>query len=447
MVIAPLRRTHGPLPPTDLLERYAVSPSMSRTELASRIAEVRRYWRKAAQGPDRRALVCRKLLADDEARVAGGARLHDPEWWRQPAPFPDDAAREPLPDSMPAAHDSAPSVAAGPPTGLPVTDSANSRAGAAAPPGGTAPAPAPIGTDEPLSLSFSTLNVWNDGGRIAISWVDPPEGRVRIRRFEEQPPWDDGDSLELIRLERVGDEVHGDLRTTGGETTLEAQVPAGYYVYVPFTIESGFATVGRFCGWSIASPVRELRAQRTADTVKLSWYWPDEARMAEVEWRDAQEHNTWRVSRTDYLAGNGFAIPVPVTSGVAGVKAITVTMNGETMAPAATIDVPAVPARLSYTLSPVGGRRSGRWTVELTALTDCASLDLAVVALVGVLPAHRTHGETIARQDGLSLTEGQIHTLPVELPEGLRGQRDVRLRCFAEPASVIDPPATTLKVT
>jgi hypothetical protein len=86
-VVKPLRRqwSGGELP-DDLLSRYAIELTMSDTQVAERLVQVRAHWNRSAQSAGKGAWVksvYRAFLRADEELRRNGAALDRIEWWRQ----------------------------------------------------------------------------------------------------------------------------------------------------------------------------------------------------------------------------------------------------------------------------------------------------------------------------------------------------------------------------
>lgn len=460
-VVRPLRRLHGPLPPNDLLHRYAVTVDMDAAEIEERLATVRSFWHRIAKGPDRRALVGSRLLAADRDLNAAGVFRSAPADWPaaaariasttgapgrpllptpEPVPLPEPppvrqatpAARSPgRIDERPGRSDAAPVLREWSPLGSWDVDLAGLTA---------------IDAEDGVNLRFETISTWEDGGTIAISWTPPNPGEVRIRRFTGEVPWESGEMLPLDAVGRRGEEVRGKGGAASpGRVAIEADVPVGYFVYVPLVVVGASATVGRSVGYTVAEPVRDLRAQRGGDRVVLSWVWPGEARQADVLVHDADgvEHR-WQITRAQYDDAHGFPIPVSVAGGTAEVNAVTA--GPGTKSPAVRIPIPPVPPRIGYTIRAVGVPYRRRWVVTLDPFDPCDGVDVCVVALTRVMPAHSGHGVTIANRIGLTLQPGLPFTFEFRLPKELSDERSLWVRCFAERAGMIDPPASTLRI-
>ena len=84
-VVRPLRGAHDSLP-GDLVTRYAIGEDMTADEVRTRVADVVTLWNNKARGSGPIAAVYRAFQrAHDDLLRQPGARLQDPDWWREQA--------------------------------------------------------------------------------------------------------------------------------------------------------------------------------------------------------------------------------------------------------------------------------------------------------------------------------------------------------------------------
>jgi hypothetical protein len=510
-VIRPLRGSHGRLPDGDLRTRYAVEVDMTRPELEDRLRTVRAFWRQRANGPDSRAEVCRLLLAADERLTQSvGTAIDDPAWWRElrpvsperavlnSAPWPqpsEDAVEDPAGEADPPAdvdadgdeqdapaegedsdewevrsirgwqHDAHDLIrrrlararrqpaggwraAVGQPWSVPVDPPG--EPGAGSPAGGTGPEVVPAEVD---ALTVVPLGAHGNVSRVRISWPEPGDGQVRIRRWDRLPLWETGTRIDAEELARFGEPVSGPLRSEGGMAVLEAEVPVGYHVYVLFVVHGGAAVVGPYVSRGVAEPVLQLHAERMGDQVVLSWLWPNGASLAEVEWVTPAGAATERVSRAEYTEERGCRIDAGRAAGVVRVWAVTVTAGGEVRSKPAEVTIVAPPVQLTYRIERAarfffGSRRR---TVRVAADRDCVGVTLWVIVAPGlVMPLNAKQGRKVGTFESLALRAGESQLFDVEVPRPVHRRRPYWIRCFAEspvPLSVVDPPIVNMKVT
>ncbi len=291
------------------------------------------------------------------------------------------------------------------------------------------------------------------GGSVQMRLTWPVDaGKVRVRYATGLPPWEFGTVVSPTELGRYGREVPGAAERYGVEMVLEADVPAGPFVYVPVTFGSSGAAVGRPVHVGQSEPVRQLHARRTGDRVVVTWVWPDDSGLAEVTWaRPDAPVEVRRLTRGAYVDGDGCLLTVGPAGGEVTVRAITVGPAGETRSEPAVDTVSGRAVEVRYTLHrPPGWRNrySRRRLLQIVADQDCDDVDLTVVVAPGLVMPLAVSPETVAETfEGLAPRRGVPIELSVLLP---KVARPYWVRCFVtRPAgvTVIDPPVADLKVS
>jgi hypothetical protein len=305
---------------------------------------------------------------------------------------------------------------------------------------------------QPLDgLRIEPVHRRGGGMRVRLSWP-ATAGTVRIRYAPEPPPWAYGTVVAPADAARYGREVAGVPERRGPDLVLETDVPAGPHLYVPFSLGSSGAVVGRAVPAGQAEPVQRVHARRTGDLVTVTWVWPPGTGLAEVRWtpRDAAAE-VLRVTRSAYVDGEGCVLRAGPAGGTVSLRAVTVGPAGEARSDPVEATVPARALRLRYTLRRPPGwrdRRSGRRILEITADQDCAGVDLAVVVAPGqVKPLAARPEQVAAAFHDVTLARDQPLALDFAVP---RTARPYWIRCFVtRPAgvSVVDPPVAELKVS
>jgi hypothetical protein len=286
---------------------------------------------------------------------------------------------------------------------------------------------------------------------VLLTWSDA--GVVQIRRADEPPPWGHGEIVALRDIGGYGHEVVGRRRVADGVCSVEAEVPPGHHVYVPFAIGGSGAVVGASVATGVAEPVSSLAARRTGELVVLSWAWPDRVGVAEVTWVSAVgERRTRQISRAQYAEESGCRLPV-ASGGTVEVRAMTAGPLGVVMSPPARVPVTGPPVHLSYTVTRPPGvrnRLSRQRVVSVRADRACTDLTVELVLATGlVMPARPAQGQVLVRKDRLTLTPGVPLDFIAEIPTDVR--KPYWLRLFVtEPAAgiaVVDPPIAEIKVS
>ncbi|MGC5031776.1 hypothetical protein [Micromonospora sp. DT229] len=301
-------------------------------------------------------------------------------------------------------------------------------------------------------LTVRPLAVRRNVARVQLSWP-AAAGQIQVRYASVSPPWEFGTVLPLEEIHRFGREAVGLTEAVGSDLVLETEVPAGPLVYVPFTVGGTGAVVGRPVEMGQVEPVTRLHAQRIGAEVVLSWVWPSEVGLVEVEWeRPDAATLVRRLTRSQYVDGSGCVLRVGPAGGKATVRAVSVGASGEGLSAPATVEVAGRAVELAYRLRRPSGLRhrlSRHRLLEVVADQDCVGVDLTVVVSSGlVMPLRVEQGTEVDRFTGLAFARQSPLTFEVEIPRTVR--KPYWIRCFADgqvQLTMIDPPVAELKVT
>lgn len=444
-VVRPLRGAPGPLP-ADLAARYAVDPGMDRAALAERLAEIRAYWVRRSRMGGYVGSVCDAFLAADADLLAShGAALDDPGWWRvedrPPATGPHPVARPvaPPPPARPPRHASA--AGSGPRADDVV------RAGAHPAPAVEPAAPADPHPDAVPVEALAVVPVDSIAGSVVrVVWRPVAGGRVSVRRAETACPWPLGAEVSVAALDGYGIALDGPVAAADGRCSLVVEVPAGRHHYTAFTLTARGAIRGGDTVAEVVPTVGLPQARRHGREVALAWAWPDGIGVVEVTW----EGGGRRLTRREYRISGGLVVecgPGPQRFDL--VSVILGEHGAERRSAAVTVDLPAAPPAVFYTVAHHGGglRRDARVEITLTSEVDVPGCTVVLVAQPGeTMPREPDHGvELVADVVAVGPSHGPA-TLVAARP---RLRRPYWLRCFLRgPAGVrlVDPPAAVLKV-
>lgn len=290
------------------------------------------------------------------------------------------------------------------------------------------------------------------GSRIAITWRQPVNTEVTVRRASAPGTWEFGTVVPLAAVAGYGEEVSGFPAEDGEWRTLTADVPAGHFWYVPFTLGPSGAVCGQEAQLGIALPVTGLRHQRLGPEVVLSWLWPEQGGTAEVCWSTPTDSGRYRLTRQQYLDGGGCRIRAGAGQVDVQVRSVVASESGECLSAAAELTVANLPPAVSYTVDMarrplIGG---GTVRVRLTANQPVGSAVVLLVVAPGVvMPRRPTDGQVVLRSQQ-DLVAGHEVELTAELP---RLRKPYWVRCFLEDnggnrasTQLIDPPTRQLKV-
>ena len=254
-------------------------------------------------------------------------------------------------------------------------------------------------------------------------------------------------------VERFGREVVGAQFSEGDTMVVEAEVPTGPQVYVPFTVGGTGAVVGRAVALGQTEAVRQIHARRTGARAVLTWVWPPDVRLVEVVWSvPGREDERQRLTLAQYKNGDGCVLQVGPGGGTAAVRSISFGPLGETFSAPVAVTVEGRAVQLSYSVrrpSSFKERFSRRRVVDLRADEDCSGVDLSVVIASGLaMPLRVEAGMTIFRFRGLRVSRQASMPLEFEIPAHV--PRPYWIRCFVDQPStvtLVDPPISDLKVS
>ncbi len=171
------------------------------------------------------------------------------------------------------------------------------------------------------AIAAPTLTPTLDG-RVAISWVAPPRGEVRILRTTKPPSLEPGDRVPAESLAAWG----GDwVEATDDGRAEDPSPPAvGLCFYTPVVVLAGEATIGAPARFSCVADPSDLRAVRAggvgvAGRVHLRWRWSPqgvESRVVASLGRPPSEADdpsatSFRVFDDEYSRLGYFAITLP----------------------------------------------------------------------------------------------------------------------------------------
>lgn len=295
----------------------------------------------------------------------------------------------------------------------------------------------------------SLVAVPTTGGHrmVRLSWRQRLGSEVVLRCSTRPCPWPYGATVAPADVRRWGTELDGEVTIRGESVTMVVAVPAGRSVIVPFTIGLGEAVRGQDVAVELIDPVRDVRARRFGDDVRVTWTWPDEIAIADVTWAGGQT----RITLTQYRDAGGCLLRAAPRVRRVDVEAVVPGLDDEGRAPAVSVEVDERRTPLRYEVSRRGTRLTGgiTATVTVTSPTAVAHATLLLVGAPGdVMPLSPTMGDELLRTD-ITLRAGEPLVLPdVPVPRHLR--RPFWLRCFLAdpgPFTLIDPAVTQLKVS
>lgn len=308
------------------------------------------------------------------------------------------------------------------------------------------------GQVQPVSaLTLSAVPV-EQGSRIAIKWRQPASAEVTVRRASAPCSWEFGAVVPPANVAGYGEEVSGYPAEDGEWRSLTADVPAGHFWYVPFTVGPSGAVCGQEAQLGIALPVTGLRHQRLGPEVVLAWSWPEQAGMAEVRWRTPTDSGRYRLTRQQYQDAGGCRIRSGAGRVDVQVRSVVASEGGDCLSAAAELIVPDLPPSVRYTVAMVRRPLIGGGTVRVRLSANQSvgrAVVLVVVAQGLVMPRRPTDGQVVLRSQQDLVPDHEVE-LAAELP---RLRKPYWVRCFLEGSGghaatqLIDPPTKQLKVS
>ncbi|MGH3998591.1 MAG: hypothetical protein ACRDTJ_14145, partial [Pseudonocardiaceae bacterium] len=280
----------------------------------------------------------------------------------------------------------------------------------------------------------TTLTVTQAAGAglaVRLSWRQRPGSEIVIRRSPQPCPWEYGQAVALAELVNYGVELDGTLTAKGESMTLVAPSPAGRSYYVPFTLGTDDAVRGQEAVVDLIVPMHRVRAQRFGGDVRVTWLWPAEVSVADVQWAGGRR----RITRQQYRDEGGCQLRcVPGMSRVE-VGAVVLGENGVSRSAPTSVEVEARPPQLTYQLRRRGHRFAGGMTcvVTLTSAEPVPDVTLIIVAAAGhAMPLSPDAGMELLRQPVVIDPAAPV-VLEASVP---RLPKPYWLRCFlAEPAT------------
>lgn len=305
---------------------------------------------------------------------------------------------------------------------------------------------------QPLDgLTVEPIRRRRESVQMRLTWP-ATAGAVRVRYASAPPAWEFGSVITAAQAAGYGRELPGLPEVYGHVCVLEADVPAGPHLYVPFTTGSSGVVVGRPVHSGHAEPIRALQLRRTGERVIVTWVWPEDASLAEVEWErpDAAPEKR-RVTRASYVDGEGCVLTVGPAGGTVSVRAVTVGPSGEARSGPVTQAVAGRAIEVRYSIRRLPGfkeRLSRNRVLEIVTDQDCTDLELAVVVSPGSVMPLAVSPEIVTEEfKGLTLRRGTPTQLDFTIP---KVSRPYWIRVFAtrpKNVTVIDPSITELKVS
>ena len=166
----------------------------------------------------------------------------------------------------------------------------------------------------PLPTPVAIVDVQAGATGVRIAVRPPAVGSVTVIRCAAEPTVSVRDRLDVATLADLGTVLPSD---PSGASDLGPQT--GVRWYLPVTISGNLAVAGEPLRYLALPSVSNVRATDDGSTVRVTWSWPDELKVATVAWRldrqpespDDPEAQRRVLRRSEYRDGGGIAIDAP----------------------------------------------------------------------------------------------------------------------------------------
>ena len=298
-------------------------------------------------------------------------------------------------------------------------------------------------------LLFEIRKVTTEGSAVTVraSWVQPEDGHVEVRSSDSMPEsWQAGDLISPAAMRTYGTPERADVTDSGQRRSMTAEMETGYRVFVPFIVRDGTVVVGQPQPITVARRVESLEVTRDNGDLFISWMWPHDCAMAEVEIRAGDSPRTREVSAT--APGERGSLIVAGSDGAITVAVRTIEKMPDLTAARGQAEIqeaPSKPAAVSWQPTKRAGKVRA-CDINVTADRDCPGIRLIFVAsLDRAMPDSPTDPASI-----------RVHDVTVDLiaavtqspwnPRDIHRARPHWLRCFIDGGpAMVDPPIEYMK--
>jgi hypothetical protein len=258
------------------------------------------------------------------------------------------------------------------------------------------------------------------GYEVTLRWAVPPKGEVAIIKSHEPLPFQAGEVLARTRLSRYG----SSLQVRQLDTCIDSWERTGIAYYTPVVLFQESAYLGQSQRWAVIEDVRDLRCEKRATGLRLSWVWPlhcKEVRLAYASegWPQMEDNGQLiRITRSTYDQ-KGY-VEIQGVSGTACyiIVAAFIEQNGEGLlgsgvrkkAQAGNPLTLTYEIRLSHNL--LGPKKR---TVHMTVRGSGFLPALVLTYRQGRVPLGKKDSEIYFQMGGRTVTDGQV--LDLDLPE------------------------------
>jgi hypothetical protein len=299
-------------------------------------------------------------------------------------------------------------------------------------------------TPTPDPLPVPTLSLEGSPPEVKAVWEPPKFGRVELLVGSRKPTWRLGAEPAEAELKAFGTPVPGAPRQAGKRMTMPVVTPPGRHYLLAVTRAGHRAVIGAWTELNLATPVKNMVAERLGDQARLSWTWPEGAVETIIAWPGGERRSTWH----HYHAEGGFAIPAGPDEMVVSARAVHPDQHSELVAAPVSCTVPGRKARVSYHWLRAGPLHAGRRVLELTTDRACQLPELVVVQSTAKFPPDEPdEGIEIVRLPPVSIAPGTPVKVSVDLPKKASGF----LACFIASKSdggplLFPPPPAEMKI-
>lgn len=233
---------------------------------------------------------------------------------------------------------------------------------------------------------------------LRASWTQPAAGTAEIRLASAAPEWQPGTVLPLATAQSYGRAAAAPVsQGANARAVMDVPVRDGTTFFTAMTMGVRKAVVGNTVQFAVVNPVTDLRATRRGPAVRLSWIWPEGARLVLIRWSGEGTHGERLLTRREFDDDGGFT--VESGHGAVDISVMTAVQNGASLALSApsTRAVTGKSALVRWRF-----RRRGilakRVTLILTSDIPCEVPELTIVrGQDGRRPQESALGEQVAQ--------------------------------------------------
>lgn len=302
----------------------------------------------------------------------------------------------------------------------------------------------PRGTADTVRDLTMTLTTSAEGNDVLeASWAGAEGFDVELWSFPRQAVVPEGNTVDGARLEGLGAKRLPTFPGVNGETA-RLEVPREFIKVAPLTVLDNGYLVGTSVVTGSAPPAQRIVTERFAESLRLSWEWPEGDYIMELRWKDDGKGRVRRVTRTRYRTEGGILLSNFARISELSIATVVRVDEEEWASPGVACPLPIGRGvqRASYSMTMKKALFGGKVTCTITATTQTPGAGVPVDAVLKqgtVMPYSPDDGHRV-EQFNLDFTSEStfIHTLELG---SVKSPFWVCL--FATDDTELTPPSTT----